>query len=676
MPKATPIFTNFTAGEFSPRQGGRVDMADFYNSCRILENLIVVPSGGVERRPGTVYVTTSKTAAKKIRLERFKKSRNNASPFVLEMGESYIRFYKDHAQVQSGGSALEVSTAYVETELFEIQLIQHDDTMYLVHKNHAPYKLRKTGSGDSDWALTTPTFSAGSGEETFGTSDHYPGAITTQNQRLIFAGTGRGRQTVWGSVVGATNLEDFTQGTSDAAAFEFDIVNGETFEILTMAAKDDIHLFTDGPEVKFTGSGAPITPSNFRFPNQSFNGAARIQPKIVHDAILYVQGDNKKVRSHFYLQDNEVHVSPDMTARADHITGQDGITQWEVQQRPDMIIWATRADGQLLGLTNDRLLNVYGWHRHITEGTVESVTVVSTSGEDEIWLSVLRECEESGYDTYRYIEYMKPRNWGSDDDDIFFVDSGVVQDGGAAVNIAAATAADPVVITAAGHGLASDDLIKITDAAGMTELNTTDSGFGIGVYMIKGIAGNNFELHTYDGADGINGSGFEAYTSGGTMQKVYAAVMGLDHLEGLEVAVLTDGAKHPEKTVSSNEVSLDWATNKIHVGLAYTSTLKPQRLEGGSQYGTAQTKIKKVAKLGVRFYKTINAKVGPDTDNLDQLNFRDAGAEMDAAPEVYNGDKVQTFPGGYSREGDILVIQEDPFPMSVLALVPWIKTNE
>ena len=104
------------------------------------------------------------------------------------------------------------------------------------------------------------------------------------------------------------------------------------------------------------------------------------------------------------------------------------------------------------------------------------------------------ECEESGFDTYRYIEYMKPRDWGSDDSDVFFVDSGVIQDGGATVAITAATKAEPVVITAAGHGFSGDELVRIRDVGGMVELNTTDSGFGVGIYTVKNVAGNDFEV--------------------------------------------------------------------------------------------------------------------------------------------------------------------------------------
>ena len=59
---------------------------------------------------------------------------------------------------------------------------------------------------------------------------------------------------------------------------------------------------------------------------------------------------------------------------------------------------------------------------------VESVCVIPGSSEDEIWLTVTREINDS---QVRYIERMKPRNWGTDQADCFFVDSGLTYDGDA-----------------------------------------------------------------------------------------------------------------------------------------------------------------------------------------------------------------------------------------------------
>ena len=50
MAKASPAFTNFTAGELSPRLDGRTDVGKYFNGCK-LQNFVVHPHGGASRVP-------------------------------------------------------------------------------------------------------------------------------------------------------------------------------------------------------------------------------------------------------------------------------------------------------------------------------------------------------------------------------------------------------------------------------------------------------------------------------------------------------------------------------------------------------------------------------------------------------------------------------------------------
>jgi hypothetical protein len=55
MPRSAPIFTNFTAGELSPRLEGRVDLQKYPNGCKTLENMIVQKHGPASRRGGFIF---------------------------------------------------------------------------------------------------------------------------------------------------------------------------------------------------------------------------------------------------------------------------------------------------------------------------------------------------------------------------------------------------------------------------------------------------------------------------------------------------------------------------------------------------------------------------------------------------------------------------------------------
>lgn len=157
MARTTPLINNFTGGELSPLMAGRTDLKGYFFSCRVMKNAHPWPHGPVTRRAGTYYVATCKTPAKKARTISFSYSTEQA--YILELGDQYLRVYKDGGQVMSGASPYEISTPYLEADLFAIRTVQSADTMYLVHPSYAPRKLTRTGH--TAWTLATVDFAWG-----------------------------------------------------------------------------------------------------------------------------------------------------------------------------------------------------------------------------------------------------------------------------------------------------------------------------------------------------------------------------------------------------------------------------------------------------------------------------------------------------------------------------------
>jgi hypothetical protein len=186
---------NFNAGELSPFLTSRTDIAKYESGCQRLENFIILPYGGVIRRPGTQWLGRAKYPDKQCRMIGFNFS--VTTNFMLEFGDKYIRFWTNgipvskpvaavagwitaHAYVvgdyvmqsatmyyckiahTSGTFAtdltagkwvqqviLERPTPYLEADLREIQYCQINDLMYLVHPNYPPAKLRRLA--DDNW---------------------------------------------------------------------------------------------------------------------------------------------------------------------------------------------------------------------------------------------------------------------------------------------------------------------------------------------------------------------------------------------------------------------------------------------------------------------------------------------------------------------------------------------
>ncbi len=157
MPRTTLALTSFVSGEFSPKMDGRTDFDKYSSGAKTLENFLVHPQGAATRRVGTQYIAEVKTSSLKTRLIPFEFS--TTQTYVLEFGNTYIRFYKDKGQILSGGSAYEISSPYLTAELFEIKFAQSADVMYITHPNHETMKLSRTGH--TAWTLIEVAFTDG-----------------------------------------------------------------------------------------------------------------------------------------------------------------------------------------------------------------------------------------------------------------------------------------------------------------------------------------------------------------------------------------------------------------------------------------------------------------------------------------------------------------------------------
>ena len=58
MPKSQFLQSSFASGELSPLIKGRTDLDQYYKGGQTAENVVIVPQGGIKRRPGTYQVDT------------------------------------------------------------------------------------------------------------------------------------------------------------------------------------------------------------------------------------------------------------------------------------------------------------------------------------------------------------------------------------------------------------------------------------------------------------------------------------------------------------------------------------------------------------------------------------------------------------------------------------------
>ncbi len=147
-------------------------------------------------------------------------------------------------------------------------------------------------------------------------------------------------------------------------------------------------------------------------------------------------------------------------------------------------------------------------------------------------------------------------------------------------------------------------------------------------------------------------------------------VTGLDHLEGETVKILANGQVHPDKVVGGGQVSLDYKASIVNVGFGYESILKPMALELGLEDGTSQSREKRIHRLAINVLDSLGMQVSRSTTNYDSISFRDADDSMDDSPPLFSGWHLIGFEGDHGLEGDIVIKQDEPLPLTILSIVP------
>lgn len=101
MPRVSPIQTNFNGGEMSPLVLGRTAEPRYKESLKLCLNYIPLIQGPITRRPGTAFSFPAKFPGAVARLIPFTFSTTQA--YMLEFGNTYIRFFKNNAILAKAG---------------------------------------------------------------------------------------------------------------------------------------------------------------------------------------------------------------------------------------------------------------------------------------------------------------------------------------------------------------------------------------------------------------------------------------------------------------------------------------------------------------------------------------------------------------------------------------------
>ena len=143
---------SFNSGKLTPLIDVRSDVEKYARGCRILDNMIALIYGDVERRPGTKKIADAEDNDVKSKMVDFIFSATIA--YKLEFSDQIINVYFEETLIQSG-----IVSPYLEADLFQLQFRQSADVMWITHSSYKSRKLSRVSA--TDFSLDVISFEKG-----------------------------------------------------------------------------------------------------------------------------------------------------------------------------------------------------------------------------------------------------------------------------------------------------------------------------------------------------------------------------------------------------------------------------------------------------------------------------------------------------------------------------------
>ena len=157
MARVIAIQNSFTSGELDPKLIARDDVKAYDAGLTTALNVVVLPQGGVKRRPGLEYITELGGSPENgIRLVSFEF--NTSDAYLLAFTNLRMYVIKNGVlQTNIAGSGNDyLTTTITSAMLSEMCWVQSADTLIVTQEDMIPKKITRTS--DTAWTITDVTF--------------------------------------------------------------------------------------------------------------------------------------------------------------------------------------------------------------------------------------------------------------------------------------------------------------------------------------------------------------------------------------------------------------------------------------------------------------------------------------------------------------------------------------
>jgi hypothetical protein len=678
MAKVTPIQTNFTGGEISPRLRGRVDLTKYTSSLAHCENFIVFPHGGVTKRSGTRFVAEVKDSSKYTRIIPFIFSTVQA--YILEFGNNYVRFYRNEGQIQSGAAAYEIVSPYSTADLDKLDFTQSADILFICHPDYQTRKLSRTGHTswsfsafeaiDGPWAAinletTTLTPSATTGLAITITASSLTGI--NNNQGFLATDVGRHIRILSGGKWGSAKITNRVSSTVVTCGVFTDFPFGAT------TATDNWRL-----GIWSNTTGWPTTATFYQ--QRLFFANNLASPNTVWASESGNFTTFSPTNSEAEVLDDS---GLDLTLATDQVNAirwMYGAKQLQLGTSDGPFVISSGSDN--LALTPSNLTS----NRETTDGTTTKKPIGASRATIFIdrTRTKIRELaynlEVDGYatpDLTLIAEHITTGNikelaYTRSPDSLIWA----LLDTGQLRCLTYERAQD--VVAWHRHTLGGTDS-KVKSIAAVPSFDELQEILYMVVERtINGATKQYIEYleKAFDTAKGDTPSTAFFVDSGLSYSGTAATVIsGLGHLEGQTVRVLVNGANHPDKVVSSGAITLDRPATNASIGLKYTALIRTLDPEVQTESGPSQGKTRRVERVTARVVDTYNLEIGVNLEKMQTVFFRTPSVPMGSLV-LFTGDKRLLLEFTPDREFDLYMRHDDPLPCTILAVMYALVVSE
>ena len=270
MAESQFLQASFTSGELSPLLKGRTDLNQYYAGLQTADNVVIVPQGGVKRRPGTEhidepvaqlgpYVTGTFTATMP----------NGGTPAnINDFNPATVGLTTTNIGTSGTGATEYVVAHYnMSTTTNGIRFIDVQDIKLTVDNTDTAYLRVQTSSNNTDW-VTQQTIQINSGYQSFRIK--VTDTIATPYVRLV-------RQSDTGDL-GTQRIElaEFnvlfeTTATSDVKTFDFSIQSDRHYLCVATGGADTTPSYGNMAfyRIPHAGSTATVLVGNVPLPYKS-----------------------------------------------------------------------------------------------------------------------------------------------------------------------------------------------------------------------------------------------------------------------------------------------------------------------------------------------------------------------------------------------------------------------